>query len=154
VNDEHAIGRVCVLLAVLVEEIRGLRMDLTRSRPKKLRPLSDADCALLAALLPAVRTIFGEHEFTVGTLMRRAERVGSSDAKAARDAIASAGLNALQLGHLFKRAAAIDAPISGGLYVHFLKVSRMGAVFGVDTNTAEHRAATTIARTLRARLSP
>ena len=148
IDDAVGLQRVCMLLAVLVNELRGLRNDLAgRKQSSKPRGLSDADMRALMPLLPAAAAAFREEEFTVGAMMARAK-----ECQALRDAIANSSLNSLQLGWLLKRAATADECIAG-LYVHFLRRTRTGAVFCVDENTAEQRAMSDFVSRMRENLS-
>jgi hypothetical protein len=81
------------LLRELVEQVKGLRADLSRDRRPSLT-LTRADRALLARLLPAIGGALGSDLFTARELLKH-------DSAALR--LVTVGLNAKQLGRLLKR---------------------------------------------------
>jgi hypothetical protein len=141
-NDEPPLARVCMLLATLVNEVRGLRADLADRRAAP-RTITAADAEQLDSLLPILHNVTGGARFTVHDLLLR------SDATELRDTLERSGLgqNARRLGRLLRRAALADFD-AGGLFVDALGRERAGTCFRVTAETRETHIARTIAQKL------
>lgn len=155
IDDSPTLERACMLLAVLVEEIRALRVDVARAgrKPSSSTPrvLSGDDVAGLTGLLPAIVAAIGAETFTVRRL-REAAQARTRAAKTLHAALAAAALDPLRLGRLLSRATESETPIAG-LYVHRIAPSRDGVMFCVDEKTREHHIASSISTALRENLS-
>ncbi|OGA13742.1 MAG: hypothetical protein A3H32_14375 [Betaproteobacteria bacterium RIFCSPLOWO2_02_FULL_63_19] len=147
-DDTGTLTRVCVLLAVLVNEVRELRRDLAdrKSATRKPRTLAAGDIAMLTDLLPAIVATMGGAAATVRSL-HVAASARTAEAKSLRAALDATGLNSLQLGRLLRRAMESETPCSG-FYVHRIGASRDGVTFIVNAEPRETHSARFIARAL------
>jgi hypothetical protein len=140
------------LIAILVDETRGLRADLAarKAATRAHRALSVADLAVLTALLPRIAAVIGATTCTVRALTEAAAAT-TDEAGALRDALNAAALTGKQLGRLFKRAAEAATP-AAGFYVRRIGPSRDGVIFCVDTETRVYHIDARLAAPVHARL--